>query len=194
MNKKNKIRPLLNRRADFNMKKIIILIIFIIAFYVISPKIVEGAIKIPEDSIRIRIVPNSNSKEDQKIKRKVKKGIQNTMYNLLKETKDSDNAEKIIKSNLSKIDNEVNEILKRQNYNLDYNIKYGYNYFPEKNYKGIKYEEGYYKSLLITLGEGKGDNWWCVLFPPLCLIEAEENTQVEYKSLVQEILKNYIKR
>lgn len=194
MNKKNKIRPLLNRRADFNMKKIIILIIFIIAFYVISPKIVEGAIKIPEDSIRIRIVPNSNSKEDQKIKRKVKKGIQNTMYNLLKETKDSDNAEKIIKSNLPKIDNEVNEILKRQNYNLDYNIKYGYNYFPEKNYKGIKYEEGYYKSLLITLGEGKGDNWWCVLFPPLCLIEAEENTQVEYKSLVQEILKNYIKR
>lgn len=194
MNKKNKIRPLLNRRADFNMKKTIILIIFIIAFYVISPKIVEGAIKIPEDSIRIRIVPNSNSKEDQKIKRKVKKGIQNTMYNLLKETKDSDNAEKIIKSNLSKIDNEVNEILKRQNYNLDYNIKYGYNYFPEKNYKGIKYEEGYYKSLLITLGEGKGDNWWCVLFPPLCLIEAEENTQVEYKSLVQEILKNYIKR
>lgn len=194
MNKKNKIRPLLNRRADFNMKKTIILIIFIIAFYVISPKIVEGAIKIPEDSIRIRIVPNSNSKEDQKIKRKVKKGIQNTMYNLLKETKDSDNAEKIIKSNLPKIDNEVNEILKRQNYNLDYNIKYGYNYFPEKNYKGIKYEEGYYKSLLITLGEGKGDNWWCVLFPPLCLIEAEENTQVEYKSLVQEILKNYIKR
>lgn len=194
MNKKNKIRPLLNRRADFNMKKIIILIIFIIAFYVISPKIVEGAIKIPEDSIRIRIVPNSNSKEDQKIKRKVKKGIQNTMYNLLKEKKDSDNAEKIIKSNLPKIDNEVNEILKRQNYNLDYNIKYGYNYFPEKNYKGIKYEEGYYKSLLITLGEGKGDNWWCVLFPPLCLIEAEENTQVEYKSLVQEILKNYIKR
>lgn len=176
------------------MKKTIILIIFIIAFYVISPKIVEGAIKIPEDSIRIRIVPNSNSKEDQKIKRKVKKGIQNTMYNLLKETKDSDNAEKIIKSNLPKIDNEVNEILKRQNYNLDYNIKYGYNYFPEKNYKGIKYEEGYYKSLLITLGEGKGDNWWCVLFPPLCLIEAEENTQVEYKSLVQEILKNYIKR
>lgn len=194
MNKKNKIRPLLNRRADFNMKKTIILIIFIIAFYVISPKIVEGAIKIPEDSIRIRIVPNSNSKEDQKIKRKVKKGIQNTMYNLLKETKDSDNAEKIIKSNLPKIDNEVNEILKRQNYNLDYNIKYGYNYFPEKNYKGIKYEEGYYKSLLITLGEGKGDNWWCVLFPPLCLIEAEENTQVEYKSLVQEILKSYIKR
>ncbi|MBQ9011225.1 MAG: stage II sporulation protein R, partial [Bacilli bacterium] len=53
-------------------------------------------------------------------------------------------------------------------------------------YKGVKYKEGYYESLLVTLGKGKGDNWWCVLFPPLCLIEADESSDVQYKSFVKE--------
>ena len=66
------------------------------------------------------------------------------------------------------------------------------NYFPSKEYKGVKYEEGYYESLVITLGKGEGDNWWCVLFPPLCLIEGEEDTEVEYKSIVMEILDKYL--
>ena len=68
----------------------------------------------------------------------------------------------------------------------------GLNYFPEKEFKGITYDEGYYESLVITIGEGKGDNWWCVLFPPLCMLEAEESTDVEYKSFVKEIVDKYI--
>ena len=66
--------------------------------------------------------------------------------------------------------------------------------FPEKEYKGVVYDEGYYESLLVTLGEGKGDNFWCVLFPPLCLMEAEETddtTEVEYKSFIKEIIEKY---
>ena len=66
-------------------------------------------------------------------------------------------------------------------------------YFPKKEYKGVEYNEGNYESLVITLGEGKGDNWWCVLFPPLCLIDAEEQTSdVEYKFLVKEIIKHFM--
>ncbi len=175
------------------MKKTVTLIIFVIVFYIAAPNIVEGAVTIPDNAIRIRIVPNSNADEDQNIKKKVQKDVQKSMYNLLKDTKDSDEADKVIKENLPKIDNEVKEVLSKEHYNLDYNINYGYNYFPEKHYKGVTYDEGYYKSLLITLGAGEGDNWWCVLFPPLCLIEADENTDVEYKSLVQEIVKKYMK-
>ena len=48
------------------------------------------------------------------------------------------------------------------------------------------------ESLLITLGEGKGDNWWCVLFPPLCLVEAEESSEVEYKFFIQELIEKYL--
>ena len=63
---------------------------------------------------------------------------------------------------------------------------------PEKEYKGTTYEEGYYESLVITLGSGEGDNWWCVLFPPLCLLEAEDSDDVEYTSYVKELVDKYL--
>ena len=80
-----------------------------------------------------------------------------------------------------------------KNKEYSYDIDYGMHYFPEKVYKGIKYEEGYYESLLITLGKGEGNNWWCVLFPPLCVLEAEEtNTnEIKYKSFVKELIEKY---
>ena len=73
----------------------------------------------------------------------------------------------------------------------DYKINYGINYFPKKIYKGVIYPEGEYESLVITLGSGLGDNWWCVLYPPLCLIEDNKITDdVEYRLLVQDVLYN----
>ena len=90
------------------------------------------------------------------------------------------------------IDNKVDKLLKKENYKLGYSINFGYNYFPEKEFKGITYEEGMYESLLINLGEAKGNNWWCVLFPPLCLLEAEESEEVEYKVFIQELIEKYL--
>ena len=64
---------------------------------------------------------------------------------------------------------------------------------PEKEYEGVTIPSGNYESLVITLGSGLGDNWWCVMFPPLCLLEAKDNNteNIEYKFLVQEILEKY---
>ena len=75
---------------------------------------------------------------------------------------------------------------------LKYNISYGDNFFPSKTYKGIKYPAGYYNSLVITLGQGLGENFWCVMYPPLCLIDENKNTtEVEYKSYVKDVLLKY---
>jgi len=174
------------------MKKTIILLLFIFGFYFIISDVMAQNIEIPDDAIRIRVVPNSNSDYDQEIKGKVRDELQTSMYDLLKNTKSSDDARKVIEENLDSIKNNVENVLEREKYDKNYDVNFGMNYFPEKEYKGVKYEEGYYESLLVTLGEGKGDNWWCVLFPPLCLIEAEENTDVEYKSIVKEILDKYL--
>ena len=113
---------------------------------------------------------------------------------MLKDVTSIEEARNIIKSNLSNIDVEVKKSLKKQNSNQKYEINYGLNYFPEKNFKGVTYEEGYYESLVITLGEGKGDNWWCVLFPPLCMLEFDEveRSDIEYKTFVGEILDRYM--
>ena len=123
---------------------------------------------------------------------RLKENIQYKLYELLKNTKGIDQARKIINNNLNDIDNNVKETLQLLNYELGYDINFGLNYFPSKEYKGVTYDEGYYESLVITLGEGKGDNWWCVLFPPLCLLEAEESTEVEYTSFVKELLDKYL--
>ena len=174
------------------MKKSIILLMVIFVFYMFVSKSVVKGLTIPDDALRIRIIPNSNSEFDQSVKRSVRDKLEITMYDLLKDAKSSEDARKIIKNNLDLVDKDVKKVLNDNNYDLGYNVNFGYNYFPEKEYKGVKYEEGYYESLLVTLGEGKGDNWWCVLFPPLCLIEGEENSKVEYKSMVEEILKKYL--
>lgn len=83
----------------------------------------------------------------------------------------------------------VDNTLKKNNYNNSFNINYGKNYFPKKVYKNVIYEEGEYESLVITLGDGKGKNFWCVLFPPLCMLD--EDNDIEYKSLIKETLDKY---
>ncbi len=173
------------------MKKTVFLILFIGIFYVFISDALAQKLLIPDDAIRIRIIPNSNSAFDQDIKMKVKDKLEITMYDLLKDAESSEDAQKIIQDNLELVDKDVKQILSDENYDKGYEINFGKNYFPEKEYKGVKYEEGYYESLLITLGKGEGDNWWCVLFPPLCLIEGENDTDVEYKSIVMEILNKY---
>ena len=153
-------------------------------------------VMIPDEAIRFRVVANSNTIYDQNVKIQVRNEVQNKVLELLKDTSSIENTRKIIlehKEELSKI---VNDKLKNIGYNKKYTINYGYNYFPKKKYKGITYKEGNYESLVITLGEGKGENFWCVLFPPLCLIEADEtnNDNVEYKFFVKELIDKYLKK
>ena len=173
------------------MKKTIVIIIFIFSSYFVLGDFIESKELIPEDAIRMRIVPNSDSEYDQEIKSKVKEEIEGEVYSILKKTKSVEEARTKLKENINYFDNKVNKVLKEENYSLGYSINFGYNYFPQKKFKGITYKEGHYESLIVTLGKGEGSNWWCVLFPPLCVIEAEENEEVEYKMFVKEIIKKY---
>ncbi len=178
------------------MKKIIILLISILILVYMLNKSDSTEVMIPDEAIRFRVVANSNTIYDQNVKIQVRNEVQNKVLELLKDTSTIENTRKIIlehKEELSKI---VNDKLKNIGYNKKYTINYGYNYFPKKEYKGITYKEGNYESLVITLGEGKGENFWCVLFPPLCLIEADEtsNDNVEYKFFVKELIDKYLKK
>ena len=163
------------------MKKIFIVLI---SFILIFSNTRANAKLIPDEAIRFRVIANSDSEYDQKIKLLVKEKVENKLYTILKNTKGIDNARQIIKDNVGIIDSIVNKTLIEENYDKSYSVNYGMNYFPEKEYKGVKYDEGYYESLVITLGEGKGKNWWCVLFPPLCLVEAEESDKTTWDGLL----------
>ena len=172
------------------MKKTLITFLLIMSSYVILGNTLSN-IEIPNEAIRIRVIANSNSTYDQTIKKEVKELVEKNMYTLLKDTKEITKAREKIKGELSYLEQEIGILLKNKNYPYSYKVHFGYNYFPEKEYKGIIYEEGMYESLVVSLGEAKGDNWWCVLFPPLCLLEAEESTEIEYRSFVKEMLEKY---
>ena len=162
------------------MKK---LILFLFGFMVIFTFLYnkeDKEILIPNNAIRFRIIANSNNFDDQQLKMKIKEEIFNYMIDQDYQNKNRDELISEIKN-----DHGLNTIISK--YTNNYDINYGYNYFPEKTFQGIKYPSGNYESLVITLGDGRGDNWWCLLYPPLCFID-EDNT--EYKSLVKEIINN----
>lgn len=175
------------------MKKTIFLFIILIIIYILIGNVMATNNIIPDDAIRIRVIANSNSEYDQQVKNKVKNTLQYDMYHLLKNTTDLEKARQIIKSNLENVEENIDKTLQEEEYKLPFDINFGLNYFPEKKFKGITYDEGYYESVVVTLGEGLGDNWWCVLFPPLCMLEAEETetSDVEYTTLVKTIIDKY---
>ena len=162
----------------------------IIMFFVYSNNKVDAEVIIPDGAIRVRVIANSNSLYDQSIKMKVKDYTEKNISTLLLSVTDIDEARDIINSNISSLNNGIDNIFNDNNYNMDYNVNFGNNYFPDKEYKGVIYKEGEYESLVVTIGKGQGDNWWCVLFPPLCLLEGKDNnsSDVEYKSFVKEML------
>lgn len=169
-----------------HMKKIIIILFCITVCYSIFSQ--KEEILIPEDSIRFRVIANSDSEEDQSIKLQIKEQVEQELNRFMIQAKNKEEAKKLIENNLPNIENILNS------YQIPYQMNLGMNEFPEKEYKGITYEEGVYESLVITLGKGIGKNWWCVMFPPLCLLEAEENNldEVEYKFYVKEMLNKYL--
>ena len=171
------------------MKKLLILLIPVLCLSFLNK---TEAYEIPSEAIRLRVLANTNSDYDLQVKFKVSNKIQDTMYNLLKDTKDIGEARKIIKDNLDIIDNDIEKVLQVENYPYGYNIDYGYNYFPKKEYKGVIYKEGEYESILVTLGKGEGDNWWCVLFPPLCLLDEQSDlSNAEYSFYVSEVINKF---
>lgn len=174
------------------MKKIIIILLAVLSIVMVYNNFNKSEnVKIPDSAIRFRVLANSNSPRDQKIKEDVRDKMQKELYTLLKNSKSIKEARGLISDNMDNFNNILSKEMEDKDYS--YTIDYGMHEFPEKTYKGITYEAGEYESLLVTLGEGKGDNWWCVLFPPLCLMEAEEtNTdEVEYKSFIKEIIEKY---
>ncbi len=168
------------------MKKIILILFFITVVICVTNK--QSQILIPDDSIRFRVIANSNSIEDQSLKMEIKKEVEKELNRLMATANSKEEAEKLIQDSLPLIQNVVN------NYHVDFEMNYGMNEFPEKEYKGITYDAGKYESLVITLGSGLGENWWCVMFPPLCLLEAEETDldNVEYQFFVKNVLDKYL--
>ncbi|MFA6860713.1 MAG: stage II sporulation protein R [Clostridia bacterium] len=142
-----------------------------------------------DEYLRIHIRANSNLSEDQSVKYAIKDKIVDAMVGFLAYCETKEEAEKTVKNNLSLIEEVANKTL----------IAYGFSYkakaflrtesFPTRSYQDLTLESGIYDALILELGEAKGDNWWCVVYPPLCFVQNNPSCdKVVYKSRIIEII------
>lgn len=172
----------------FFIKKIIIISTIFITILIFNNKEKENIV-IPDNAIRFRIIANSNNSYDLKMKEMAKEEIKEDLVKIKGES--ASETRKNIISNKKNLKKSIERLFEDNNYKKDVDVIYGMNYFPKKKYKGLTYKEGKYESLVIKIGEAKGDNFWCVLYPPLCMVDEEKIKKKEYKFFIKEILRKY---
>ena len=131
--------------------------------------------------LRLHIRANSNDKQDQAVKLKVRDEINAYISDNIKKST-FDEAYKEIGERLDIISQIADRTLKANGYFYGATAKLKNEYFPSRAYKDVTVPEGFYDALIVELGSGKGDNWWCVIYPPLCYGE-----EFKYKSFFKEL-------
>lgn len=133
----------------------------------------------PEHLLRLHILANSDSAEDQQLKLKVRDYILEEAGDMLSSADNKIEAEHITKTNLDNIERIAQEYVGSLGYNYKVKVEFKENlYFNTREYEKFTLPAGRYDALRITIGDGAGKNWWCVMFPPMCFSSAEEESDL----------------
>ena len=124
--------------------------------------------------IRFHVIANSDSEEDQNLKLKVRDAIINYLQPKLLESESIEESELIIKKEYDELEKISKNIILENGYDYDVKVGIDDSKFPTKQYSNVVLPAGEYKALRIIIGEGKGKNWWCVMFPPLCFVDEQK--------------------
>ena len=142
--------------------------------------------------LRIHIRANSNSDIDQSVKYEIKDAVVDALIPILSTCTTKDEASTALKNNFEYIESIADNILEKNNFNYKSNAKLSYEEFPTRTYGELTLEAGFYDALILELGEAKGDNWWCVVYPPLCFVNGSTHVN-GFKSRIMEIINNFFK-
>lgn len=126
---------------------------------------------IPNEAIRLRILANSDSNEDQELKREVRDAVNAQITEWVEELVSLEEARTVIMEGIPELQAIAEKVVAENGSNQSVKAEFGEVQFPTKLYGQFLYPAGTYEAVLITLGEGTGSNWWCVLFPPLCFLD-----------------------
>ena len=147
---------------------------------------------IAKEVLRFHVIANSDTKEDQKLKMQVKTELLEYMNGFLKESDGLEETKEIVLGHLTEIKQTAKEIVEESGYEYRVEAKMEKCEFPEKVYGNCTFPKGEYETLTVTIGAGKGHNWWCVLYPSLCFINdsygvvADEKIEELKKVLTEE--------
>ncbi|PLT35880.1 stage II sporulation protein R [Bacillus sp. V5-8f] len=138
----------------------------------------DETVIIPKEAIRLRILANSDKKEDQDVKRLIRDEVNKNITGWVEDLTSLEEARKVIQLHLPDIQETAGQIMDKQGLNQTVKVSFKKAKFPTKLYGQYLYPAGEYEAIVITLGEGQGANWWCVLFPPLCFLDFSNGTAV----------------
>ncbi|MBQ4135642.1 MAG: stage II sporulation protein R [Clostridia bacterium] len=127
-----------------------------------------------DEVLRLHVIANSDSDADQELKLLVRDAILEETQKILKNAKSREEAEKIISEHSALLENIALETVRKNRFDYSVALELGREKYPTKNYESCAFPSGEYLSLRIKIGEASGENWWCVLFPPLCLSAATD--------------------
>lgn len=128
------------------------------------------------DVIRLHILANSDSDEDQELKLAVRDAVLQQAENIFNGTVTPENAKEKIEPEIENLENIARQVIKENGYNYNVQVYLDEEYFTTRTYDNVTLPAGKYLALKIIIGDGNGKNWWCVMFPSLCLPAAEENS------------------
>ena len=140
---------------------------------------IHGEEKIYESVVRLHVLANSDSEEDQTLKLKVRDAILSYVSPLVIDSQCKEAAIEILQGELENIEKEAKRIVVEQGYEYNVEVTLTLEDYPTRNYEAMSFPSGEYVSLRVLIGEAEGQNWWCVLFPPLCLSAASEKAENE---------------
>ena len=141
--------------------------------------------------VRIHIRANSNLAVDQEVKLSVRDKIVEYITPLIADCENSSDVKSVLGKNLSNMIDIANSVLESSQFDYRATARTSNEYFPSRDYDGTTFDSGNYDALIIELGTGKGDNWWCVAYPPLCFVGSDGGNGVKYKSKLVELINKY---
>lgn len=155
-------------------KVLTIIAVCCVSILLLSLMPIRGEAEVYDNVIRLHVIANSDSKADQALKLKVRDSVLNKVNSLSLNAKNIDEATKIYEDNLCAIENEAKKCIINEGYDYDVSVSLTDERYPTKSYESLCFPSGEYKSLQIKIGNASGENWWCVLFPPLCMSVASD--------------------
>ena len=168
--------------------RIFVILILLSLFILISAISYVDAVSnnIADSVFRLHVIANSNSKEDQELKLKVRDELLSYMNIISKDSTSKQEAMQIANEHKEEFTQIAEKVIKENGYNYTVNVQIGKADFPTKYYGDITLPAGTYDALKVQIGEAKGQNWWCVMFPPLCFVDVStgivpDNSKQELK-------------
>ncbi len=185
----------MSKFQNFVLKLLFIFFLIIIFIFISAKSYSQNMFKsISNNFLRLHVVANSDSTEDQILKYKIRDAVIDYMKPYFSNINTKNDALNILNLQKNNINDLATKIATENGYNYPVNVSIGNFYFPTKEYSEIILPEGYYDALKIELGNAKGQNWWCVMFPSLCIIDSnnisfsESSEQLLQENLSEEEL------